>query len=75
MKICSGESKTSLLEQTASLIKVFSQEDRQDILRKAKISIIEITPEEMVALKADMGIPWEKLKTMSRMLHQIINNY
>ena len=72
MKICSGESKTSLLEQTAPLIKVFSQEDRRDILRKAKISITETTPEEMVALKADMGMPWEKLKTMSR---YVASNY
>ena len=66
MKTSSGESTKSLVRQTASIIKSFAQEERNAILKKANISAVEITPEEMVALKSDMGIPWEKLKTVSR---------
>ena len=66
MKTSSGESTGSLIKQTAVIIKSFGKEERQLVLEKANISAKEITSEEMVALKADMGVPWEKLKTMSR---------
>ena len=71
MRISTGTSNTSLVEQTASLVKNFGENERQKILKKANISAVEITPEEMAALKANMGIPWEKLKTMSRYKQQI----
>ena len=71
MRISTGTSNTSLVEQTASLVKSFGENERQKILKKANISAVEITPEEMVALKANMGVPWEKLKTMSRYKQQI----
>ena len=60
MKASSGESTRSLVRQAASIIKRFAQEERNAILKKANISAVEITPEEIVALKSDMGIPWEK---------------
>ena len=66
MKTSSGESTKSLVKQTASIVKSFAEEERNAILRKTNISAVEITPEEMVTLKSDMGIPWEKLKTVSR---------
>ena len=65
MKTSSGESTKSLVKQTAAIVKSFAEE-RNAILRKTNISAVEITPEEMVTLKSDMGIPWEKLKTVSR---------
>ena len=33
---------------------------------KAGIVAASITPEEIVATKVDMGIPWEKVKCMAR---------
>ena len=66
LETSAGMSQNSVVIQTKKLIKSFSEDDRRDILIAAKISPHEITAEEFVAMKADMGIPWEKLKTMAR---------
>ena len=47
-------------------MKTLSRDQRSQILKSAKISPIEIGAEEMVAMKVDLGIPWEKLKNMAR---------
>ena len=39
---------------------------KDDILQKTGIHPAVITPENMVAMKADLGIPWEKRKCMAR---------
>ena len=39
---------------------------RHDILEKAAIYPAVITPENMMAIKLDLGIPWEKLNCMPR---------
>ena len=41
-------------------------EKRHDILEKAAIHPAVITPENIVAIKLDLGIPWEKLNSMAR---------
>ena len=33
------------------------------------MEVDHISPEEMLALKAKLGIPWEKLKTIGRYKH------
>ena len=55
-------SKDSQITQTAKLVKSFQDEEKEAILKKAKIATPEITAEQMVAMKIDIGIPWEKLK-------------
>ena len=65
MKTSAGSSKQSLMRQAGALLKSF-REEREQILKEAKITSVQISAEAMVALKADMGIPWEKLKTMAR---------
>ena len=47
-------------------MKSFEESDRKEILQNSNISTTNITSEEMVALKADLGLPWEKLKAMAR---------
>ena len=42
------------------------EEKRHDILEKAGINPAIITPENIVAKKVDLGIPWEKFKCMER---------
>ena len=37
-----------------------------DISKKTKAGTTEMSTEEMVVMKADMGISWEKLKKMIR---------
>lgn len=61
-----GATKLSLLGQTSALVKRFPQAERETILKEAQLSSATITSEAMVALKADMGVPWEKMKTMAR---------
>ena len=56
----------STLVQGRSLIKKYSLEDSEKILKEEYILPSEIGAEAMVAMKLDMGIPWEKLKTMAR---------
>ena len=66
MEISAGSSSTAIMKQSSVLLKSFEEEERKEILQNVNIGVTEITAEEMVALKSDMGLPWEKIKTMSR---------
>ena len=61
-----GSSEAAFSRQAGMLMKTLSKDQRSQILKSAKISPIEIGAEEMVAMKVDLGIPWEKLKNMAR---------
>ena len=63
---CSGSSEKALIIQTSKIVKSFSEENRSQILKEANISPIEIDEKEIVALKVNLGIPWEKVKSMAR---------
>ena len=52
--------------QTSKLLKSFEEDHRKNILMKADILAAGITPEEIVFMKVDLGIPWEKAKSMAR---------
>ena len=62
----SGNSEATFNRQAGMLMKTLSKDQRSQVLKSAKISPIEIGAEEMVAMKADLGILWEKLKNMAR---------
>ena len=62
----SGHSEETSAIQTSKLVTSTEDEKRHNILEKAGISPGVITPENMVAKKVDLGIPWEKLKCMAR---------
>ena len=62
----SGHSEEASTIQTSKLVTSIEDEKRHDILEKAGISPAVITPENMVAMKVDLEIPWEKLKCMAR---------
>ncbi|XP_057308721.1 uncharacterized protein LOC130647029 [Hydractinia symbiolongicarpus] len=64
----SGKTKNVIIKQTGKVVKSFSSNDRQSILSNANNPQAEIDAESLVAMKVDMGIPWEKLKTMGRWL-------
>ena len=68
MKTTSGETTNAMVSQTAKLIKSCDVEKRKAILKSAKIPSADIPENTLVAMKVDMGIPWEKLKTMSRLV-------
>ena len=52
--------------QTSKLVTSIEDKKRHDILEKAGVAPAVITPENRVAIKVDLGIPWEKLKCMAR---------
>ena len=62
---CENTEKASVV-QTSKLLKSSEEDHRKNILMKAGIVAADIAPEEMVAMKIDMGIPWEKVKYMAR---------
>ena len=66
IKISTGETSESVQIQVSKLVKSFGYDDRKAILEQANIQPSEIIAEEMVAMKVDLGIPWEKMKTMGR---------
>ena len=59
-------SKDASKLQAGKIIKSFGKQERAEIIKASNIPNIEIGKETMVAMKVDLGIPWEKLKTMSR---------
>ena len=61
-----GHSEEASAIQTSKLVISIEDEKGDDILEKAGISPSVITPENMVAMKVDLGILWEKRKCMAR---------
>ena len=61
-----SSSKESMLLQTGLLVKSFDIQERKRILELAKIERSYINAENLVAMKADLGMPWDKMKAMSR---------
>ena len=66
LEVVAGTLNNAVGNQTLKLVKSSPLEIRQLILANSTIKHVEISETEMVAMKTDMGIPWEKLKTMSR---------
>nr|XP_047139201.1 BRCA1-associated RING domain protein 1-like [Hydra vulgaris]XP_047139202.1 BRCA1-associated RING domain protein 1-like [Hydra vulgaris] len=63
-----GNSCDSSISQTSKLLLSFEPDQRQSILSNTKLNHTKISANVVVAMKTDMGIPWEKLKVMSRWL-------
>lgn len=50
------------------------KEERQKILREAGVHA-EITPEDGIAMKTDLGIPWNKIRHIRRFEMALLYNY
>ena len=61
-----GNSNDAVATQTGQLFRSFDEETRSDILKTGDIPSVNISSKHMVAMKVDLGIPWEKLKTIAR---------
>ncbi|XP_047134470.2 V(D)J recombination-activating protein 1 [Hydra vulgaris] len=64
MEIVSGTSTDSVCSQSSKLLKSFPSETREKILTNLNIEGVAISATKMVAMKADLGLPWEKLKNI-----------
>ena len=60
--IASGGDSTT---QLAAEIKSLSKAEREDLLQQTCLPIV-IPPEHALAMKADLGIPWNKLRILRR---------
>lgn len=56
-----GDSSTQLREE----IKHLSKTERQELLHTAGFTL-DIPPEQGLAMKADLGLPWNKLRIIRR---------
>ena len=61
-----GPSRDSMILQTGLLVKSFDSSERKKILEMAKIKRVQIDAKSLVAMKADLSMPWDKMKAMSR---------
>ena len=52
--------------QTSSVLASFNPKDQQEILKGANVPTTSIDAETVVALKADLEIPWNKLRKLAR---------
>ena len=59
--ISGGDSSRQMQEEIRSL----SKGERQKILKEANLTI-DIPPEHSVAMKADLALPWNKLRILRR---------
>ena len=66
----SSDSNASTLLQVGMLLKGFDSEERQKILEVGQIEKSRITADNLVAMKADLSMPWEKMKAMARWLNK-----
>ena len=64
-KTC-GESISSTIKQTATLLKSFNEKEKEYILSKSNISKAKISAEEMISLKANMSSTYVNMKILSR---------
>ena len=66
LQLATGGGKQAMINQTSKLITSLTPDDKNKILKKAKIASTDISAEAMVAMKANLGIPWEKLIKLGR---------
>ena len=61
-EITSGGDSTA---QLAAEIKSLSKSEREDLHQQACLPVV-IPPDHALAMKADLGIPWNKLRILRR---------
>nr|XP_047146260.1 uncharacterized protein LOC124819103 [Hydra vulgaris] len=64
-----GLAKKAKINQAALMLNSFNDNDKINILKQEKIPQVQIESEDIVSLKADCGLPWEKMKKMIRFFH------
>ena len=58
---------SSAPKQISSMVKSFNKSERQIFVEETGMGTIEISEAEMISLKANLEMPWEKLKKMGRL--------
>ncbi|XP_047124855.1 uncharacterized protein LOC124807217 isoform X1 [Hydra vulgaris] len=68
LNVISGMSSTSQLQQTSAILNSFEVKDQVKILKMSDISLSVISAEEMISMKAHMGITYSNMKILARWL-------
>ena len=66
LELTTGGNIDDQVKQTAKLVNSFELKEKEKIMERANLPSRYISAEEMVAIKIDTGIPWERLKKLSR---------
>lgn len=68
-------SKGSSVDQLSHEVKALTKEDRQSLLDQVTVhdSTAIVSPNDVLAMKADLSIPWHKLRILRR--YKPINYY
>lgn len=76
LKITTGGSTEAIVKQTSKIINSLSVHAKKKIAANTRLSST-LSAESMVSMKADLGIPWEKMIKMARYKLKIIieNSY
>ncbi len=61
-------------EQLSSELKMLPKEEREKIMKQANFTIT-IPADEGLAMKADLCLPWRKLRMMRRFIHVITETF
>ena len=65
----SGGESPDIVTQLRSEIRCLSKEDRQELLQSAGLPVV-IPPDHALATKADLSIPWSKLRVIRRQVNR-----
>ena len=62
------------IEQLQDEVGTLTEDERQQLLLQSKPLRIQIPVKEGLAMKADLGIPWNEMRTLRRLVHIGSNN-
>ena len=60
-------SKGSCVDQLQNEVKSLTKEDRQSLLQTATDDTVAVSANDVLAMKADLSIPWNKLRVLRRL--------
>ena len=61
-----GSSTEQLKEEVQSMGRLLSRDEWKELFGKQKFGIVDIPPEMGLAIKADLDLPWNKLRLLKR---------
>ncbi|XP_065642412.1 uncharacterized protein LOC136074041 [Hydra vulgaris] len=68
LNVTSGMATTSKLQQTSAILNSFEVKDQVKILKMSDIPLSVVSAEEMISMKAHMGITYSNMKILARWL-------
>ena len=64
--VSAGSSTSQLKEEVQSLCHLLSHDEWKEPFGKHKFGTFDIPPEKRLAIKADLNLPWNKLRLLKR---------